>query len=235
MNLQHITTDLDLTLRRHLRRTDTLQRWNEHLGSACDIDTLYRQIRDTDRTVSHPVLAMFVDLAKQGDTDAAQAVTVALLQRFADKQRSKGGDWDGFAGHLFEAIVTCHSTHSTCLREIIERNALRRHLRDRIAGFNDVQLANAETIPSSLPMPEDVAVRAAQRQHVQDLIADLVARRAISATTQRILAHIAAGTDRRDVPEFNGCADNTIRARTRRAARSLTSDHLRHELASVVA
>src|SRR6478735_180848 len=166
MNLQHITTDLDLNLRRHLRRTNTLQRWTEHLGPACDLDTLYRQIRDTDRTVSHPVLAVFVDLAKQGDNVAAQAVTVALLQRFADKQRSKGGDWDGFAGHLFEAIVTCHSTSSTCLREIIERNALRRHLRDRTAGINDVQLANAETIPSALPMPEDVAVRAAQRQHV---------------------------------------------------------------------
>ena len=235
MNLQHITTDLDRTLRRRLRRTDTLQRWNEHLGSAYDLDTLFGQIRDADRSVSHPVLAVLVDLAKHGDTDAAQAVTVALLQRFADKESGKGGDWDGFAGHLYEAIVTCHSTRSNCLREIIERNALRRHLRDRIAGVDDVQLANAETIPSVLPMPEDVAVRAAQRRHVQDLIADLVAQRAISETTQRILAHIAAGTDRHDVPEFHGWADNTIRARSRRAARSLTSDHLRQELASVVA
>jgi hypothetical protein len=235
MNLQHITTDLDLTLRRHLRRTDTIQRWAEHLGTTTDIDTLYGQIRDTDRTVSHPVLAVLVDLAKHGDTDAAQAVTVALLQRFADKERGKGGDWDGFAGHLYEAIVTCHSTSSTCLREIIERNALRRHLRDRIAGANDVQLTNAEAIPSILPMPEDVAVQAAQRRHVQDLIADLVARRAISETTQRILAHIAAGTDRHDVPEFHGCADNTIRARSRRAARALTSDRLRQELAPAVA
>ena len=235
MNLQHITTDLDRTLRRRMRRTDTLQRWNKHLGSASDIDTLFGQIRDADRSVSHPVLAVLVDLAKHGDTDAAQAVTVALLQRFADKERGKGGDWDGFAGHLYEAIVTCHSTSSNCLREIIERNALRRHLRDRIAGVDDVQLANAETIPSVLPMPEDVAVRAAQRRHVQDLIADLVAQRAISETTQRILAHIAAGTDRHDVPEFRGWADNTIRARSRRAARSLTSDHLRQELASVVA
>jgi hypothetical protein len=235
MNLQHITTDLDRTLRRRLRRTDTLQRWNEHLGSASDLDTLFGQIRDADRSVSHPVLAVLVDLAKHGDTDAAQAVTVALLQRFADKERGKGGDWDGFAGHLYEAIVTCHSTSSNCLREIIERNALRRHLRDRIAGVDDVQLANAETIPSVLPTPEDVAVRGAQRRHVQDLIADLVAQRAISETTQRILAHIAAGTDRHDVPEFHGWADNTIRARSRRAARSLTSDHLRQELASVVA
>jgi len=80
MNLQYITTDLDLNLRRHLRRTDTIQRWTEHLGSACDLDTLYRQIRDTERTVSHPVLAVFVDLAKQGDNVAAQAVTVAHLR-----------------------------------------------------------------------------------------------------------------------------------------------------------
>jgi hypothetical protein len=84
-------------------------------------------------------------------------------------------------------------------------------------------------------MPEDVAVQAAQRRHVRDLIADLVEERAISETTQRILAHIAAGTDRRDVPEFHGCADNTIRARSRRAARALTSDHLRQELAPAVA
>ncbi len=235
MNLQHITTDLDLTLRRRLRRTDTLQRWSEHFGSDSDLDTLYRQIRDADRTVSHPVLAVLVDFAKHDDTDAAEAVTVALLQRFADKERGKGGDWDGFAGHLYEAIVTCHSTSSNCLREIIERNALRRHLCDRIAGVDDVQLADAETIPSVLPTPEDVAVQAAQRRHVQDLITDLVAQRAISETTQRILAHIAAGTDRHDVPEFHGWADNTIRARSRRAARSLTSDHLRQELASVVA
>jgi len=45
-------------------------------------------------------------------------------------------------------------------------------------------------------MPEDVAVQAAQRRHVEELIADLVTQRSISKTTQRILAHIAAGTDR---------------------------------------
>lgn len=63
---------------------------------------------------------------------------------------------------------------------------------------------------------------------MQDLIADLVAQRAITETTQRILAHIAVGTDRHDVPEFHGYADNTIRAHSRRAARTPTSDHLRH-------
>ena len=234
MNLQHITTDLDRTLRRRLRHSHSLKRWSEHLRSATDIDTLYEQMRDVDRTVSHPVLAVLVDLAKQGDTDAAQAVTVALLQRFADKQGNKGGDWDGFAGHLYEAIVTCHSTQSTCLREIIERNALRRHLRCRTAGAGEVQFANAEQIPSALPMPEDVAVQAAQRRHVEELIADLVTQRSISKTTQRILAHIAAGTDREEVPEFDGWAANTIRTRSRRAARSLTSDRLRQELAPVV-
>ena len=92
-----------------------------------------------------------------------------------------------------------------------------------------------EKSSNALPMPEDVAVQAAQRRHVEELIADLVTQRSISKTTQRILAHIAAGTDREEVPEFDGWAANTIRTRSRRAAHSLTSDRLRQELAPVVA
>ena len=234
MNLQHITTELDLTLRRRFGRIDTLWDWNDHHGLTPDLDTLYTQMRDRDRTVSHPVLATLVDRAKTGDTDAAQAVTVALLQRFADKERTKGGTWDGFAGHLYEAIVTCHCTRSKCLREIIERNALRRHLKCRIAGSHEVQFTSAEEIPSRSLSPEDLVVRADQRTHVRRLIGDLVEAREISTTTQRILTHIAAGTERDDVPEFRGCATNTVRTRRRRAARLLTDGCLRAELLGVV-
>ena len=98
MNLQHITDELDRTLRRHLRRSDTLRRWADHDPSiAATIDDLYAAIRDLDRDVSYPVLAALVALAMDGDTDAAQVVTVALLQRFADKQKAKGGTWDQFS------------------------------------------------------------------------------------------------------------------------------------------
>ena len=179
MNLQHITTDLDLTLRRSLRRTGTLRDWHQHHGLTPDIDALYRQMGDRDRTVSHPVLAILVDRAKAGDTDAAQAVTVALLQRFADKERTKGGTWDGFAGHLYEAIVTCRCTRSKCLREIIERNALRRHLKSRIAGSRELPLPEDAAMPSPLPLPEDIVIRMDQRTHVTRLIADLVEARAL--------------------------------------------------------
>ena len=234
MNLQHITTDLDLTLRRRLRCTNTRQVWNHNHALTLDLDTLYQQMRDRDRTVSHPVLATLVDRAKAGDTDAAQAATVALLQRFADKERDKGGTWDGFAGHLYEAIVTCHCTRSKCLREIIERNALRRHLKIRIAGSHDLPLPEDAAMPSPLPAPDDIVIRMDQRTHVRRLIADLVEARAISTTTQRILTHIAAGTERYDLPEFSGCAANTARTRCRRAARSLTCERLRHELTQAV-
>ena len=234
MNLQHITTDLDLTLRRSLRRTGILQHWNQHHGLTPDIDALYRQIGDRDRTVSHPVLAILVDRAKAGDTDAAQAVTVALLQRFADKENTKGGTWDGFAGHLYEAIVTCHCTRSNCLREIIERNALRRHLKIRIAGSHDLPLPEDAAMLSPLPAPDDIVIRLHQRAHVKRLIADLVEARALSTTTQRILTHIAAGTERDDVFELSGCAANTARTRCRRAARSLTCERLHQELAQAV-
>ena len=235
MNLQHITTDLDLTLRRRLRRTGTLQHWNQHNGLTPDIDTLYTQMRDRDRTVCHPVLAILVDRAMAGDTDAAQAVTVALLQRFADKEKTRGGTWDGFAGHLYEAIVTCHCTRSKCLREIIERNALRRHLKIRIAGSHDLPLPEDTAMPSPLPAPDDIVIRMDQRAQVMRLIADLVEARAISTTAQRILTHIAAGTDRDDAPEFSGCAADTVRTRCRRAARSLSCDRLHQELAWTVA
>lgn len=231
MNLQHITTDLDLTLRRRLRRTNMLQHWNQHHGLAHDLDTLYQQMRDRDRTVSHPVLAILVDLAKAGDIDAAQVVTVALLQRFADKENTKGGTWDGFAGHLYEAIVTCHCTRSKCLREIIERNALRRHLKIRIAGSHDLPLPEDAAMLSPLPGPDDIVIRMDQRTHVTRLIADLVEARALSTSTQRILSHIAGGTERDDVFEFSGCASNTARTRCRRAARTLSCDRLRQELA----
>ena len=234
MNLQHITTDLDLTLRRRLRRTNTLQHWNQHNGLTPDLDKLCTQMRDRDRSVSHPVLAILVDRAKAGDIDAAQVVTVALLQRFADKERTKGGTWDGFAGHLYEAIVTCHCTRSRCLREIIERNALRRHLKIRIAGSHDLPLPEDAAMLSPLPAPDDIVIRLHQRTQVTRLIADLVEARALSTTTQRILTHIAAGTERDDVFEFSGCAANTARTRCRRAARSLTCERLRHELAQAV-
>ena len=57
MNLQHTLNDLDQVLRRRLRRTATLSRWQRDRGLTPDLDTLYAQIRDLDRCVSHPVLA----------------------------------------------------------------------------------------------------------------------------------------------------------------------------------
>lgn len=236
MNLQHITTNLDNNLRRHLRRTDTLQQWAEHDPRlASSVGALYAQIRDLDRDVSHPVLAALVDLAKNGDNDAAQLVTVALLQRFADKERTKGGAWEQFPGHLYEAIATCHSTRSRCLREIIERNALRRNLKDRIAGADDIQLTHEELLVSVTPTPEDVVIHTDQRRSVRDRLDELVQQRALSETSQRILEHIIAGTDRSTIPELQDRPSNTARTRCRRVAQGLRDNELRTHLIDIVA
>ena len=236
MNLQHITNDLDLTLRRRLRRSNLLQEWNDQAPVLTpSIDRLYAQIRDLDRDVAHPVLAALVDLAKAGDADAAQLVTVALLQRFADKEKVKGGTWDLFPGHLYEAIVTCHSTKSRCLREIIERNALRRNLKSRTLGSNEVALSRESALVSTEPGPEQLAVASAQRRHVLALVEDLARDRTISDTTRRILRHIAAGTERETVREFAGRSANTIRTRTRRAAQTMRDADLHQQLLDAVA
>lgn len=236
MNLQHITDDLDRTLRRELRRTDTLQRWRDHSPAISGtVDDLCAAIRDLDRDVSHPVLAALVGLATDGDTRAAQLVTVALLQRFADKQKAKGGTWEQFPGHLYEAIVTCHSTQSRCLREIIERNALRRNLKSRTLGCNEINLTRGEALASAEPGPEQIVVRDEQRRFVLDLVDQLADERAISDASRRILHHIAAGTDRSTVPEFAGRPANTVRTRRRRVAQTLRDEELRTELLAAVA
>ena len=235
MNLQQITTDLDRTLHRQLRRTDTLQNWaNQNPVLEPSIDTLLDQMRDLDRDVSHPVLAALVGMATKGDPHAAQLVTVGLLQKFADKEQAKGGTWDQFPGHLYEAIVTCYSTESRCLREIIERNALRRNLKSRTLGSNEVTLEWADRIPSDQPDPESVAVRLIARSEVLAMVDRLATERCVTDATQRLLHHIAAGSDLSEVTEFAGRSANTVRTRCRRAARSLHDQQLRSELVAAV-
>lgn len=236
MNLQHITSDLERTLRRHLRRTDTVQTWaEEHPALSLSIDKLLHQMRDTDRTTSHPVLAALVDLARNGDQHAAQLVTVGLLQKFADKEKTRGGTWDQFPGHLYEAIVTCHSTDSRCLREIIERNALRRNLKTRTLGSREVSLDWVEGLPSDELGPESTALRIVARAEVVNMIGRLVQEHRVNDSTRRVLHHIASGSDRATVPEFDGRSPNTIRTRCRRAAHILRSDRLRTELLQAIA
>ena len=236
MNLQQITTNLDRTLRRQLRRTNTLQSWaSEHPALEPSIDTLLHQMRDLDRDVSYPVLAALVNMAKEGDKHAAQLVTVGLLQKFADKEKAKGGTWDQFPGHLYEAIVTCYSTQSRCLREIIERNALRRNLKSRTLGSNEISLEWADRIPSDEPDPESVVVRSIAREEVLAMVDRLAQERRITEATRRVLNHIAAGSDRSTVAEFAGRSANTIRTRCRRAARSLHDQQLQAMLGAAVA
>lgn len=236
MNLQQITTDLDRTLRRQLRRTDTLQNWaHEHQALEPFIDTLLHQMRDLDRDVSHPVLAVLVDMAKEGDEHAAHLVTVGLLQKFADKEKAKGGTWDQFPGHLYEAIVTCYSTESRCLREIIERNALRRNLKSRTLGSNEVSLEWADRIPSDEADPESVVVRSVAREEVIAMVDRLARERRVTEATRRVLHHIAAGSDCTTVAEFAGRSANTIRTRCRRAARSVHDQQLQAVLGAAVA
>lgn len=236
MNLRHITTDLDRTLRRDLRRTDTLQRWaDDHPALEPSIDVLLDRMRDLDRDVSHPVLAALVGLAMNGNHEAAQLVTIGLLQKFADKQAARGGTWDQFPGHLYEAIVTCYSTKSRCLREIIERNALRRNLRSRTIGSNELSLDWADDIASSEPGPEAIAVRAAMERDVLALVDQLAEDRRVTEGTRRVIHHIAVGTDRATVAEFDGRSANTVRTRCRRAARKLHDDRLHGLLLDSVA
>ena len=236
MNLQHITSDLERTLRRQLLRTDTLQNWvEEHPVLEPSIDTLLHQMRDLDRNTSYPVLAALVDLAKTGDRHAAQLVTVGLLQKFADKEKTRGGTWDQFPGHLYEAIVTCHSTNSHCLREIIERNALRRNLKSRTLGSKEMSLDWGEGLPSDELGPELTALRMVARAEVLNMIGRLVQEHRVNDSTRRVLHHIASGSDRATVPEFDGRSPNTIRTRCRRAAHTLRSDRLRTELLEAVA
>jgi|GEM_PF-2440335 len=236
MNLQQITTDLDRTIRRQLRRTDTLQKWaSGHPALEPSTDALLDQMRDLNRDVSHPVLAVLVDLAKAADEHAAQLVFVGLLQKFADKEKAKGGTWDQFPGHLYEAIVTCHSTESRCLREIIERNALRRNLKSRTLGSNEVSLDWADRIPSNEPDPESVVVRLVAREEVLAMVDRLAREQRVTEATRRVLHHIAAGSDRATVAEFAGRSANTIRTRCRRAARTLDNQQLHAVLGAAVA
>ena len=236
MNLQQITTDLDHTFRRQMRRTDTLNDWaDKHHDLEPSIDTLLDRMRDLDRDISHPVLAALVDMAKEGDQHAAQLVTIGLLQKFADKEKAKGGTWDQFPGHLYEAIVTCYSTESRCLREIIERNALRRNLKSRTLGSNEVSLDWADRIPSNEPDPESVAVRSVARNEVLALVDRLASERRVSEATRRVLHHIAAGSSRAEIPEFAGRSDNTVRTRCRRAAHSMRDQQLEALLVGAVA
>jgi hypothetical protein len=236
MNLQQITTDLDRTLRRQLRRTNTVQNWaDQHPTLEPSIDTLLDQMRDLDRDISHPVLSCLVDLAKKGDAHAAQLVTVGLLQKFADKEKAKGGTWDQFPGHLYEAIITCYSTKSRCLREIIERNALRRNLKTRTLGANEVSLDWADRIPSDDPDPEWLALQNVTRDEVLAMVDHLASERRVTEATRRVLHHIAAGSDRAAVPEFDGRTPNTIRTRCRRAAQSVRDQQLEALLVSAVA
>ncbi len=230
-----MTTDLDRTLRRELRRTDTLQRWAAaHPALQPSINTLLQQVRDLDRDISHPVLAALVDMAKEGDQHAAQLVTVGLVQKFADKEKAKGGTWDQFPGHLYEAIVTCYSTESRCLREIIERNALRRNLKSRTLGSNEVTLNWAQRIPSNGPDPESMAVQSVARNEVLALVDRLASERRVTEATRRVLHHIAAGSDLSAVTGFAGRSGNTVRTRCRRAARSLRDQQLHAELVAAV-
>ena len=68
MNLQHITTDLDRTLRRQLRRTDTLQTWaDEHPALVPCIDTLLDRMRQR--------YAVSGDNAGSADTEPEVTVT----------------------------------------------------------------------------------------------------------------------------------------------------------------
>ena len=92
-----------------------------------------------------------VNLAKHGDADAAQAVTVAL-HRFADKERGKGA-----TGTASPVTSTKRSSPATAPAATVCARSSNVMLfaatfRDRIAGGNEVQLANAETIPSVQPM-----------------------------------------------------------------------------------
>jgi len=236
MNLQQITTDLDRTLRRQLRRTDTLQNWaNEHPALEPSIDALLDHMRDLDRDVSHPVLATLVDMAKDGDQHAAQLVTVGLLQKFADKEKAKGGTWDQFPGHLYEAIVTCYSTESRCLREIIERNALRRNLKSRSIGSNENGLEWADRIPSHDQGPESAALQTVARDEVLVVVDRLARERCVTEATRRVLHHIAADSNRTVVPDFNGRSANTVRTRCRRAAQLFRSDAIHRALLEVAA
>jgi DNA-binding CsgD family transcriptional regulator len=235
MNLQQITTDLDRTIRRQLRRTNTLQNWaSEHPTLEPSIDTLLDQMRDLDRDISHPVLAVLVGMAKTGDQHAAQLVTVGLLQKFADKEKAKGGTWDQFPGHLYEAIVTCYSTQSRCLREIIERNALRRNLKTRTLGANDVHLDRVDLIPSDEPDPETVAVRSITRSEVLAMVDRLARERHVTETTRTVLHHVATGSDPTLIAEFAGRSANTVRTRCRRAAHSLRNQQLQAELVASI-
>ena len=235
MNLQQTTIDLDRSLRRQLRRASTLRQWAaQHPVLDPEIDTLIANMRNLDRDISHPVLACLVDLAKRGDQHAAQLVTVGLLQKFADKQRDRGETWDEFPGHLYEAIVTCHSTTSRCLREVIERNALRRNLKSRTLGTNDVSLDQADRLPSGDAGPETMALRLITRCEVFEVVEHLVREKRVTDANLRVLRHIATGSDPATVPELAGRCPSTAQARRRRAAQLLRDPRTRTALLTAV-
>jgi hypothetical protein len=133
-----------------------------------------------------------------------------------------------------QELITCHSTTSRCLREIIERNALRRNLKSRTLGTNDVSLDQADRLPCIDSGPETLVLQSIARCEAFEVVDRLTQERQLTDANLRVLRHIAAGSDPAIVPELAGRCPSTAQARRRRAAQLLRDPRTRTALLAAV-
>jgi hypothetical protein len=199
MSLATTTDRLEHSFRFAASRNPPWQRWAAvHRALRIPPDEIRGRLADRDRVRSGPILAALVDLARHGDREAALLVTLALLPRMVRvEQRARcrdGGDgYEQLAGILWEAVVTAPNPNARCLRESIERNVWRRKWR-------------SERPAPTLPLDPDAAGRAIQagddteaaavgHTHLQATVQRLEAAGSITASTRRLLEHLAADTE----------------------------------------
>ena len=181
------------------RRRPPWRRWADtHPVLTISPGEIRGRLTDRDRTVSGPVLAALVELAGGGDHQAALLVTLALLPRMvraeAERTSRRGSDdsYEQLAGLLWEAVVTASNPQVAALRESIERNVWRR----KWSGERPVPAGRLDLDRAGLAAASgDQAEAAVACLHLRCVLGQLEADGAITATTRRVLAQLAAGTD----------------------------------------
>jgi hypothetical protein len=129
MTFHDIAEALDQEWRRRSRRQNPIDRWAEHdpvLGAdLAEVETRLADYRSDD---GRAVLRGLVELAQNGDDDAAMLVTssiiTSLARRLSRKRRfHRVVDYDAFVGALWLAVTGPYSTRMHHLREEIVKRA----------------------------------------------------------------------------------------------------------------
>jgi hypothetical protein len=214
MSLATTTAGLEVQWRRRLHDHPPRQRWaDQHPVLDTDLDELRDRLADRDRDRSGPTLAALVQLARDGDNDAALLVTLALLPRMVNVEARYGEHrgYDELAGHLWEAVVTASNPQTRCLRECIERNVWRRHRRYRRSPKTTVPVnigvdPRRRRYPYAEAAPDSTEDDALAGHQAHAMLEQLTTTGTISPAAARLLEHLAADTDYRRVGQSQEAA-----------------------------